>query len=71
MIQRNMVIEMVDDDMAMVLRHKTGAERLHIVDSLYHAAWNLIESNVRSRNSGWTPQQIRRAVAERIARGTD
>jgi len=71
MIKRAPVIEVVDDEMADVLRRKTGAERLQIVDALYRAAWQLAESNIRSSHPDWTVVPVRSAVAQRIAGGTD
>jgi hypothetical protein len=64
---RRPVIEVVDDEMAEVLRRKTGWERLKIVDALYRTAWELVEWNVRAENSDWDDVSVRRAVAERIA----
>jgi hypothetical protein len=68
---RRMAIEVIDDDMAAVLRQKTGAQRLAIVDALYDAAWRLIECNVQTRHPEWSDQQVRRAVAQRIAGAAD
>ena len=68
---RRMVIELVDEKMAAVLRRKTGAQRLKIVDALYRSAWNLIEMNVRSSHPDWDEPQVRAAVAARIAGGTN
>jgi 2-keto-3-deoxy-6-phosphogluconate aldolase len=68
---RRMVIEVVDEKMAAVLRRKTGAQRLKIVDALYRSAWNLIEMNVRSSHPDWDEPQVRAAVAARIAGGTN
>ena len=66
-----MVVEVVEDEMAAVLRRKTGAQRLRIVDALYRSAWNLIETNVRGSHPDWDDRQVRVAVAARIAVGTD
>jgi len=71
MNRRRMVIEVVEDEMAAVLRRKTGAQRLKIVDALYRSAWNLIETNVRGSHPDWNEPQVRAAVAARIAGGTD
>ena len=68
---RKIVVEVVDDEMAAVLRCKTGAQRLKIVDSLYRSAWKLIETNVRCSHPDWKESQVRVAVAARIAGGTD
>ena len=65
------VIEVIDDDMAAVLRAKTGAQRLAIVDALYHTARMLVETNIRSVHPDWDDRAVRRAVAERIAGAAD
>lgn len=57
--------------MAEVMRRKTGAQRLQIVDALYRTAWALIEGNVRAAHPDWTDSQVKVAVAGRIAGGTD
>jgi hypothetical protein len=59
--------EVVTDAMADVLRRKTGAQRLAIVDALYLGAWDLIEGNVRSTHPGWNNARVTAAVAARIA----
>jgi hypothetical protein len=68
---RKPVVEVVDDDMAEVLRRKSGWGRLKIVDALYRTAWELIEGNVRHDHPDWDQQRVRRAVAQRIAGGSD
>jgi hypothetical protein len=68
---RHLTPDVIDDDMAAVLRQKTGAQRLAIVDALYDAAWRLIECNVQTRHPEWTDQQVRQAVAQRIAGAAD
>jgi hypothetical protein len=64
-----MVIEVVEDEMAEVLKRKTGEARLQIVDVLYRSAWQLIESNVLVSHPDWDAAQVRAAVAARIAGG--
>jgi hypothetical protein len=68
---RRLSTEVISDDMAAVMRRKTGGERLAIVDSLYRCAWVLIEGNVRSNRPEWTDLQVRTAVAARIAGRAD
>ena len=62
-----MVIEIIEDDLAAVLRRKTGAERLKIVDMLFECVQGLIESNVRAAHSDWDERRVSREVAARIA----
>jgi len=68
--RRRPVIEFVEDQMAAVLRRKSGSERLKIVDALYRTAWRLVEGNIRAEHPDWDDRHVRRAVAERIAGGT-
>jgi hypothetical protein len=63
--------EVIDDRMAEVFRRMTGAQRLGIVDSLYRIAWKLIETNVRMSHPQWDDAVVKRAVAARIAGGTE
>lgn len=63
---RRVVVEVTDNEIAKVLRAKTGAERLEIVDGLYQSAWQLIEANVSASHPDWDRKQIITAVAARI-----
>ena len=63
--------EVIEDVMAEVMRRKTGAQRLAIVDALYRSAWALIEGNVRRAHPDWNDVRVRATVAGRIAGGTD
>ena len=64
-------IEVVDDDMAKVLRTKTPGERLVMIDQLCLFARELVESGVRATHPDWTDAQVRREVAKRIAHDAD
>ena len=63
-------IEVVDDQMAAVLREKTGAERLRIADSLFRFARCMIRSRLRAEHSDWSDAQVNRETARRISHGT-
>lgn len=67
--QRPLVIEVMDDMMADVLRSKTPAERLLIASGMWRSAWRMIEGILRSENPDWTDEQIRREVARRMSHG--
>ena len=62
-------IEVVDDEMAAVLRRKSGAERLRIANGLFRTAQRLIRSRLRAEHPDWTEQQITREIARRISHG--
>jgi hypothetical protein len=70
MEKRRMVIEVVDDRVAEILRGKTGAQRLQIVNSLFRTARRLIESNVRANHVEWNEQKVKSEITRRLSSGT-
>ena len=63
-------IEVVDEQMAAVLRQKTGAERLAIANGLFLSARRMLTSHLRTEHTDWSDEQIAREVARRIAHGS-
>ena len=63
-------IEVIDDQMAAVLRQKTGAERLQIANGMFRMAQRLIRSRLKAQHPDWTEDQIAAGVAIRIAHGS-
>jgi hypothetical protein len=63
-------IEIVDPDMAAVLRTKTPAEKIAMVGAAHRTARMLIETSVRRQHPDWDSQAISREVAKRLLRGT-
>lgn len=62
-------IEIVDHDMARVLRQKTGMERLAIADKLWNFARETLSTAVRQQHTDWPPEQVAREVVRRLSRG--
>lgn len=62
-------IEVMDDEMAAVLRAKTGAQRLQIADGLFAFARDHITARLRREYPDWSEQQVRREVARRLSHG--
>jgi hypothetical protein len=62
-------IEVVDDDMARVLRSKTGAERLKIASDMFSSARKMIASHLASEHPDWTEEQVQRETSRRISHG--
>ncbi len=62
-------IEIIDHDMADVLRQKTGAERLAIADRLWRFARETITTAVRAQHSEWSDEQVNREVVRRLSHG--
>ena len=62
-------IEVVDDDMARILRTKTGAERLKIASDMFSSARKMIASHLAAEHPEWTEEQIQRETSRRISHG--
>jgi hypothetical protein len=66
-MSRRPVVEVIDEQMAEILREKTGAEKLAIADRMFCAARQLIEASVRALHPDWSGKEVRQEVARRIA----
>ncbi len=66
---REVSIEAVDDDMAAVLRAKTGAERLQIASDMFAAARKMIASHLAAEHPDWDEEQVQRETSRRISHG--
>ncbi|MEZ6110156.1 MAG: hypothetical protein R3C99_03955 [Pirellulaceae bacterium] len=62
----NFYMEVVDDDMAAVLRQKSCQERLQIADRMWRGARSVIKASLQSLHPHWTDEEINRGVAQRI-----
>jgi hypothetical protein len=62
-------IEVIDDDMARVLRAKTGAERLTIGSAMFSWARRMLINHLKEQHPDWTEDEILRETACRIFRG--
>ncbi|HYU34115.1 MAG TPA: hypothetical protein VEW48_18320 [Thermoanaerobaculia bacterium] len=62
-------IELVDADMARILRAKTGAERLKIASDMFASARRMIASHLASEHPDWDEEQIQRETSRRISHG--
>ncbi len=62
-------IEVIDDDMAEVLRHKTGAERLAIASAMFASARRMLISHLRATHPEWNEEQVLREAARRLSHG--
>ncbi len=61
--------EIVDEEMAAVLRQKTGAERLEIASRMFGGARRMLISYLRSEHLDWSEDQIEREAARRLSHG--
>ena len=62
-------IEVVDDEMAQVLRGKTGAERLRIASGMFSSARRMIRNMLRAEHPDWDEQQVNEEAARRLSHG--
>ena len=63
-------IEVVDDAVAEMLRHKTPAERVAMIGDCNETMRLLIEAGVRRFHPEWDDPQINKEVARRMTRET-
>jgi hypothetical protein len=62
-------IERLDEEVAAVLRAKSGAERLQIASRMFAAAARMLASQLAVEHPDWSPERIQVEVARRIAGG--
>jgi len=61
--------EVVDDEMAAVLRQKTGAERLAIANAMYVSARRMLLSHLAAEHPDWSEEEVQREAARRLSHG--
>jgi hypothetical protein len=62
-------IEVVDESMAEVLRHKTPCERVAMALSASHTLRLLLEGRIRTRHPEWDDEHVAREITQRIIGG--
>ena len=60
-------IEVVDEDVAAILRQKTPAEKMTLMAAANRTGRMMVEAGVRMRNPGWADEQVRREVARMMS----
>jgi hypothetical protein len=63
-------IEIVDDEMAKVLRGMTGAERLQVAARMFSSARRMIASHLAAEHPDWDQERIERETSKRISHGS-
>jgi hypothetical protein len=63
-------IEVVDWDMAAILRNKTEAERLSIAWGMWQSARDMLSTLLRHEHPDWKEQEVQQEVARRLAHAT-
>ena len=62
-------IEVVDHEMAAVLRTKTGAERLQIASDMFASVRRMIASHLAAEHPDWDEERVQRETSNRISHG--
>jgi hypothetical protein len=63
-------IEVVDDEMAEVLRHKSPAERVGIGFAIWTSAHNMLTVHIGKTHPEWDKERIEKEVARRLSHGS-
>ena len=61
--------DIVDDEMARILRGMTGAERLKIANNLFVSARRMLASHLAAEHPEWDEDRIELETARRISHG--
>jgi hypothetical protein len=64
-----MRFDVMDDEMAEILRSKTGAQRLAIANGMYASARRMLLSHLRTEHADWDDQRLRLEAARRLSHG--
>ena len=62
-------MEKVDQEMAQVLRQKSGAERLAIAHEMFESARRMLKAHLTAEHPDWNEEQIAQEVARRLSHG--
>jgi hypothetical protein len=62
-------IEVISDDVANVLRQKTGAERLEIASRMFASARRMLVNHLRHIHPDWNDLEVAREAAKRLSHG--
>ena len=59
----------MSEEMAAVLRQKTGAQRLQIASRMFVSARQMLVNHLRAEHPNWDERQIDREAARRLSHG--
>ena len=62
-------VEIVDKDVARILRAKSGAQRLRIAFEMYESAWRMLTSMLSADHPEWNEEEVREEVVRRLSHG--
>jgi hypothetical protein len=61
--------EMLNDEMADILRRKTPIDRLQILGRMWKSARVLLRGSIRTFHPEWNEEQVNRELIRRISHG--
>jgi hypothetical protein len=61
--------DILDDEMARILRGMTGAERLKIANGLFVSARRMLASHLAAEHPDWGQDRIEQETSRRISHG--
>ena len=62
--------EMIDDEMADILRQKTEVERLRIAGNMWKSARAILRGAICTEHPDWDVDRVNHEIAVRISHGT-
>lgn len=63
------MVEVVDEDVAAILRTKTPSERLEMAFEMWRSARNMMRSILSAQHPDWSEQEVNAEVAHRMSHG--
>lgn len=69
-ITKPVSIEVIDDDLFEVLRHKSPAEKIQMIGAANRTARLLAAAGVRYQHPDWNEAQVQSEVIRRVCGGT-
>ena len=60
-------LETISDEMALVLRLKTDAQRLRSVNAFWQSARRVLKAAIVTEHPQWDRQQVNREIARRMS----
>lgn len=61
-------LDIVDAEVARVLRAKSGTERLRLAHEAWELAWERLTAFLSAQHPDWEREEVRRQVAKRFSR---
>ena len=61
--------EVLDDQMAEILRRKSEAERLRIAGRMWRSARVILRGSIQTEHPEWDAERVNREIARRISHG--